>query len=54
MVGLRTDTASPGNRPNRDANLIGDREVTKAGRVINAMLQMKKLDIAKLKQAHGS
>ena len=33
--------------------LIGDTDVTKADRTMKALLQMKKLDIAKLQQAHG-
>jgi predicted 3-demethylubiquinone-9 3-methyltransferase (glyoxalase superfamily) len=32
--------------------LIGDRDPAKAGRVMKAMLKMKKLDIAALKKAH--
>jgi predicted 3-demethylubiquinone-9 3-methyltransferase (glyoxalase superfamily) len=33
--------------------LIGDRDPAKAGRVMKAMLKMKKLDIATLKKAHA-
>jgi len=33
--------------------LMGDKDVLKADRTMKAMLQMKKLDIAKLQQAHG-
>ena len=33
--------------------LVGDKDVLKADRTMKAMLQMKKLDIAKLQQAHG-
>jgi hypothetical protein len=33
--------------------LLADRDPVKAGRVMNAMLKMKKLDIAKLKQAYA-
>jgi predicted 3-demethylubiquinone-9 3-methyltransferase (glyoxalase superfamily) len=33
--------------------LIGDRDPAKAGRVMKAMLKMKKLDIAALKKAHA-
>jgi predicted 3-demethylubiquinone-9 3-methyltransferase (glyoxalase superfamily) len=33
--------------------LLSDRDPMKAGRVMNAMLQMKKLDIAELKQAYA-
>ena len=34
------------------ADLVGDRDPAKAGRVMVAMLKMKKLDLAKLKEAH--
>ena len=33
--------------------LIGDKDPDKAGRTMNAMLKMKKLDIAALEQAHA-
>ena len=35
-------------------SLIGDPDPKKAGRTMQAMMQMKKLDIAKLKQAHAA
>jgi predicted 3-demethylubiquinone-9 3-methyltransferase (glyoxalase superfamily) len=35
------------------SDLIGDRDAAKAGRVMKAMLEMKKLDIAALKKAHA-
>jgi predicted 3-demethylubiquinone-9 3-methyltransferase (glyoxalase superfamily) len=35
------------------ADLLGDSDPAKAGRAMKAMLAMKKLDIAKLKQAHA-
>ena len=34
-------------------DLIGDKDRAKAGRAMQAMMQMKKLDIAALKQAHS-
>jgi predicted 3-demethylubiquinone-9 3-methyltransferase (glyoxalase superfamily) len=34
------------------ADLVGDRDPAKAGRVMKVLLGMKKLDIAKLKEAH--
>ena len=34
--------------------LVGDKDVLKADRTMKAMLQMKKLDIAKLQQAHAA
>jgi predicted 3-demethylubiquinone-9 3-methyltransferase (glyoxalase superfamily) len=33
--------------------LIGDKDPKKANNALQAMLQMKKIDIAKLKEAHG-
>jgi predicted 3-demethylubiquinone-9 3-methyltransferase (glyoxalase superfamily) len=33
--------------------LIGDGDPVKAGRTMNALLQMKKVDIARLEQAHA-
>jgi len=32
---------------------VSDRDPVKANRVMQAMLQMKKIDIAQLKQAYG-
>ena len=32
--------------------MLGDRDPVKAGRVMNAMLQMKKIDVAQLEQAY--
>jgi predicted 3-demethylubiquinone-9 3-methyltransferase (glyoxalase superfamily) len=34
-------------------DLVGDRDLAKAGRVMGAILKMKKLDIATLKKAHA-
>jgi len=34
------------------AELLGDKDPERSGRAMQAMLQMKKLDIAKLRQAH--
>jgi predicted 3-demethylubiquinone-9 3-methyltransferase (glyoxalase superfamily) len=34
-------------------DLIGDPDVSRAGRVMNALLPMKKLDLAELKRAHA-
>jgi predicted 3-demethylubiquinone-9 3-methyltransferase (glyoxalase superfamily) len=39
--------------PNVMAQLIADKDPAKAGRVMSAMLKMKKLDIAALKKAHS-
>ncbi len=38
--------------PNALGELLGDKDPQKAGRVMQAMLKMKKIDIAKLKQAY--
>ena len=38
--------------PNVLAELMGDPDAAKAGRVTQAMLQMKKIDIARLRQAY--
>lgn len=35
------------------SQLIGDKDPAKSGRVMNAILKMKKLDIAALKKAHA-
>ncbi len=35
------------------AKLLSDKDAAKAGRVMNAMLQMKKIDIEKLEQAYN-
>jgi hypothetical protein len=32
--------------------MLGDKDATKAGRVMQAMLQMKKIDLGKLQQAY--
>lgn len=38
--------------PDALPELLGDKDKTKAGRVMQAMLKMKKIDIAELKRAH--
>ena len=38
--------------PSALGRLMGDKDPAKAGRVMQAMLQMKKLDVAKLQQAY--
>ncbi|MDE2196921.1 MAG: VOC family protein [Gammaproteobacteria bacterium] len=40
--------------PNVLGKLLGDPDPVKSGRVMQAMLKMKKLDIAELQRAHGS
>ena len=40
--------------PVKLADLIADADPAKAGRTMNAMLQMKKLDIERLEQAHAA
>ena len=40
--------------PKRLNELVGDSDKEKAGRVTQAMLQMKKIDIAKLEEAYNS
>jgi len=35
------------------AGLLGDKDAAKAGRTMNALMQMKKLDIAALQRAHA-
>lgn len=39
--------------PAKLADLIADTDLAKVGRTMNALLQMKKLDIARLEQAHA-
>jgi predicted 3-demethylubiquinone-9 3-methyltransferase (glyoxalase superfamily) len=39
--------------PSALGELMGDKDPVKAGRVMQAMLQMKKIDIAKLRQAYA-
>ena len=52
-AGSRTSSASPGrsSRPSLP-KLLSDPDPAKANRVMQAMLQMKKIDIAKLEQAY--
>lgn len=38
--------------PSALGRLLGDKDRAKAGRVVQAMLQMKKIDVAKLQQAY--
>jgi len=39
--------------PDRLMELLGDKDPQKASRAMNAMLQMRKIDIAALERAHG-
>ena len=39
--------------PAKLAELLGDPDATKAGRAMNALMQMKKLDITRLERAHA-
>ena len=42
----------PANRPYGSGELLRDKDPEKAKRVMEAMLQIKKIDIKKLKQAY--
>ena len=52
-AGSRTSSACPGrSSPPRSSSCSQDKDPVKAGRVMQAMLQMKKFDIARLEKAY--
>jgi len=53
VAGLRTSMASHGRfTPTVLGEMLADKDPKKAGRVMTAMLKMKKIDIATLKKAY--
>jgi predicted 3-demethylubiquinone-9 3-methyltransferase (glyoxalase superfamily) len=45
---------APQNVPRVLVKMLGDSDAQKAGRVMEAMLRMKKIDIAELERAYGA